>query len=246
MVPAPTRSASTSPSRVCTTVPSGTRRVRSAPSAPSRLLPGAALAVLGLDVRDGSGSRAGCVRLGPPPADAAATPAVAAVGAAERLELLPQDRHAAVPAVAGLSVQHDPVDEAGHAPPPSGHRDGERALAPARVSRGRRCGGRAGRAAVRPATDGTMLTTLRPRFVPNCDRARGEREQRVVAAAADQVARVELGAPLADQDLAGVDHLPAEPLHAEPLGVRSRDRCGSWTHPFCEPCAAPTSRSRCR
>jgi hypothetical protein len=46
--------------------------------------------------------------------DAAAVPAVAAVGAAERLELLPADRDAAVPAVTCLQVQHDPVDERGH------------------------------------------------------------------------------------------------------------------------------------
>ncbi len=34
-----------------------------------------------------------------------------------------------------------------------------------------------------------------------------------------QVARVELGAALADEDLAGLDDLAAEALHAEPLGV---------------------------
>ena len=38
-----------------------------------------------------------------------------------------------------------------------------------------------------------------------------QRVQRVVAAPADQVARVELGAALADEDLAGVDQLPPVP-----------------------------------
>ena len=46
-----------------------------------------------------------------------------------------------------------------------------------------------------------------------------EGEQRVVAAAADAAARVEVGAALADDDLAGVDELAAVPLDAEPLGV---------------------------
>src|SRR5215831_8518610 len=59
-------------------------------------------------------------------------------------------------------------------------------------------------------------------------RARGQREQRVVATAADEVARVELRATLTDQDLAGVDQLTAEPLHAEPLrvGVATVARAG--------------------
>ena len=163
--------------------------------------------------------------------DAAAVPAVAAVGATERLELLPQDRHAAVAAVAGLHVQDDPVDEARH-----------------RITlRRRRATGPRPAAArsVRPAPPGTMLTTLRPRFVPNCDRTRGEREQRVVAAAADQVARVELGAPLADQDLAGRDHLAAEALHAEPLRGRVATVARAGRTLFVSH-GAPTSRSRCR
>src|SRR3712207_3957844 len=56
--------------------------------------------------------------------------------------------------------------------------------------------------------------------VPQLARALDEGEQRVVTAAADTLPRVELGAALADQDLAGVDDLAAEPLHAQPLGVR--------------------------
>jgi hypothetical protein len=44
----------------------------------------------------------------------AAAAAVAAVGAAERLELLPVDRGAAVSAVARLHLQRDPVGELRH------------------------------------------------------------------------------------------------------------------------------------
>src|SRR5690242_19756671 len=46
-----------------------------------------------------------------------------------------------------------------------------------------------------------------------------EREQGVVTAATDAVARVEVRAALADDDLAGVDELAAVALHAEALGV---------------------------
>src|SRR5664279_2916066 len=52
------------------------------------------------------------------------------------------------------------------------------------------------------------------------DRARGQREQGVILPAADALTRVELGAPLADQDLAGADDLAAEPLDAQALRVR--------------------------
>src|SRR6202042_2501806 len=44
----------------------------------------------------------------------AAAPTVAPVRAAERLELLPVNRRAAVPAVAGLHPQRDPVGELRH------------------------------------------------------------------------------------------------------------------------------------
>src|SRR6478752_704457 len=47
-----------------------------------------------------------------------------------------------------------------------------------------------------------------------------EREQRVVATATDTRTRVEVGATLADDDLAGLHDLAAEALHAEALGVR--------------------------
>ena len=51
------------------------------------------------------------------------------------------------------------------------------------------------------------------------DVARGERAQGVVAAPADVVSRVEVGAALADDDLAGVDGLAAEALDAQTLRV---------------------------
>src|SRR3954465_3002159 len=51
------------------------------------------------------------------------------------------------------------------------------------------------------------------------DRARREGEQGVVAATADVDAGVEVGAALADEDLARVDDLAAEALHAEALRV---------------------------
>src|SRR5690606_41249100 len=52
------------------------------------------------------------------------------------------------------------------------------------------------------------------------DHAVNQREQRVVLPAAHVLARMELGSPLPDQDVAGQDELPAETLHAEPLRVR--------------------------
>jgi hypothetical protein len=49
--------------------------------------------------------------------------------------------------------------------------------------------------------------------------ARDEREQRVVTATADALTGVEVRAALADDDLARVDELAAEALHAESLCV---------------------------
>src|SRR5207342_3155814 len=56
--------------------------------------------------------------------------------------------------------------------------------------------------------------------VPELDRALDEGEQRVVTTATDTLPRVELRAALADQDLARVHGLAAEPLDAQPLRVR--------------------------
>src|SRR5919201_54036 len=52
------------------------------------------------------------------------------------------------------------------------------------------------------------------------DRARALGVDRVVPADAGAVARLELGAALANDDLAARDGLAGEHLHAEPLGVR--------------------------
>ncbi len=49
-----------------------------------------------------------------PKNDVPATPAVTAVRATERLELLPVNRRAARPAVPRDDVEDDPVDEGGH------------------------------------------------------------------------------------------------------------------------------------
>src|SRR5215210_1707930 len=54
---------------------------------------------------------------------------------------------------------------------------------------------------------------------PELDGPRAEREQGVVTAAADVQPRVEVGAPLAHDDLAGVHLLAAEALDAEALRV---------------------------
>src|SRR5450631_2048909 len=60
-------------------------------------------------------------------------------------------------------------------------------------------------------------------------RTGNEREQRVIATTANAVARVEVRATLANDDLACVDDLAAETLDAKKLGVRvapvARRRC---------------------
>ena len=131
--------------------------------------------------------------------DVAAAAAVAAVGAAERLELLAVDRGAAVAAVAGGGVQHARSTKVAAMP--------RRACRPRcrRVAAAASAGGDVDDVATAPAAE--------------LHRAGDQSEQRVVAAAADVVAGVEVGAALADEDLAGVDLLAAEPLHAEALGV---------------------------
>ena len=87
---------------------------RSAPVGAVAVVAGSALAVVGLDVGPEVEVQQRVHAGVDDQHDAAAVTAVAAVGPAERLELLAQDRRAAVPAVAGLHVQDDPVDEAGH------------------------------------------------------------------------------------------------------------------------------------
>src|SRR4051794_32577713 len=75
-----------------------------------------------------------------------------------------------------------------------------------------------------PASGGGRLATddaddAAAALVAELHGAGDQGEQRVVAAAADVVAGVEVGAALADQDLARVDLLATEALDPEPLGV---------------------------
>ena len=143
--------------------------------------------------------------------DAAAAAAVAAVGTAERLEFLAVDRGAAVTAGAGPRVDDDAVDKPRHRG--SSHSSSVQLVRASHSQSGhvgRRSSGRAAE---------TMLTVLRPRLTPNWTAPGRLGEQRVVAAAADVDAGVEVRAALADDDLAGLDDLAAEPLDAQPLGV---------------------------
>src|ERR1700710_681346 len=77
------------------------------------------------------------------------------------------------------------------------------------------------------------------------DVAGDQGEQRVVAAAADVQAGVEVRAALADEDLAGVDELTTEALHAEALSVGVAAVTAGGCTLFVGH-VAPTSRSRCR
>ena len=212
----------------CTTVPSGTGSTRSSPSAPLRLPPWPGLPLRGLAVRAVVVvEQRGGVRVDDED-DVAAAAAVAAVGAAERLELLAVDGGAAVAAVAGGDVQHDAVDERGHGAssvvlgcwsdrstvqPCRDRRQGGPVTGPplARSAAGQLAVGRLG------GRDDVDDAAAAPGA--ELDRAGDEREQRVVAAAADVVTGVEVGAALADDDLAGVDDLAAEALDAEALRV---------------------------
>ena len=69
------------------------------------------------------------------------------------------------------------------------------------------------RSGIRDDVDG-----LAAALAAELDRPGLEGEQGVVATATDVHAGVDVGAALADQDLAGVDLLAAEPLDPEPLG----------------------------
>src|SRR4051812_28287757 len=75
-------------------------------------------------------------------------------------------------------------------------------------------------------------------------RAGLEREQGVVAATADVLAGVEVGAALADEDLAGLDDLAAEALDAEALRVGVTTVAGRARALLVCHCCAPLSRSR--
>src|SRR6476659_3313762 len=125
LVPVPIRSASTSPSSVVTTVPSGTRTTRSAPRPPVQVQQGGGT---GVDLQD----------------HVAAAAAVPAIRAAQRLELLPPDRGTAVPAIARLHPQRYLVGELRHCFLPSGWPRTSRSVTGAGLPPGRVRGGPAG------------------------------------------------------------------------------------------------------
>ena len=194
----------------------------------------------------------------------AARAAVATVGATQRLELLAVHRGDTVAAAARRDVQRHPVDEG---------RDGHRCLLSSAAGWVPSRDGRSGRAAselsrallnhVRPCVrrrrsqpTGTMLTTLRPRRVPNST---------APPTSANRVSSPPRPTPepgwkwvptLADDDLAGVDDLAAVALHTETLGVGvatvlGRRRALLVCHLFspsqtCEPRCAGSLTGRCR
>ena len=99
-------------------MPSGTDSSRPAPWAPSRWspAPGRPLPAFACG-RKWKSSRV-CTFGSTTNVTSPPFPPLPAVRAAERHELLPVDRRAAVPAVTRLQVQDGPVDEAGHDDPP--------------------------------------------------------------------------------------------------------------------------------
>src|SRR5690606_11282400 len=146
--------------------------------------------------------------------------AVGAVGAREGLELLAPDGGGAVPAGSSDDLQSDAVDECGHGCSPrvegavgvDKRRGAERSAPPLEGRWVPRV-----RGGVSDGLDDADHATVA--LAAELDGARGEREQGVVVAATHAVAGVDLGAALADEDLAGADDLAAEALHAEALGV---------------------------
>src|SRR5215475_6202923 len=165
--------------------------------------------------------------------------AVAPVRAAQRLELLPVHGRATVPTVAGGGMQHDAVHKRRH-DLTSVHWGAKLARWLVRGTH-TECAGtrkRRARTRTRPRTTRPVLAAhdwashdwasrgrhdaddLAATASAELDVTRAECEQRVVTAAPDLVARVELGAALPHQDLAGVDQLPAVALDPEPLRGR--------------------------
>src|SRR5690606_21114544 len=144
-----------------------------------------------------------------------ATAAVGAVGARQRLELLAADRGGAVPAGTADDLQADAVDECGHGCSPMVVVNIEGRSVRLRPSKDAGCPEIRGERSDRLDDTDHLAVTL----ATELDGARGEREQGVVAAAAHTVTGVDLGAALADEDLARADGLAAEALDAEALGV---------------------------
>ena len=209
VVPAPTRSASTSPVDTrLTTVPLGTASTRSCPSAPLRWPPCPGLPLVAGPVRGVVVVEQGRRARVDPEQDVAAAAAVAAVRPAQRLELLAVHRAAPVPAVAAGDVQDHAVHEGGHGrlDSVSVKQRGDRGRGRVPIScRDPVCrtpvvsAGGVGQLGRDDVDDPTTPAAA------ELDGTGDEREQRVVTAAADVEAGVEVGAALADDDLAGVD-----------------------------------------
>ena len=91
----------------------------------------------------------------------------------------------------------------------------------------------------RQLSRGLTSTSLRPLPLAELHRAVREGEQRVVAAAADVVAGVELGAALAHDDRARRDGVCRRTPSRRGAGRWSRARCGWSRHPWSSTCRPP-------
>jgi len=151
--------------------------------------------------------------------DAAALAAVAAVRAAERLELLPMYRCSAIAAVAGARVDHHTVNEPGcHlTSSPSHERFPVTREEKEKLPRGE-TSWQLHTSCKRLGLDRDDVDRLATALGAEEHRAGGRGEQGVVATATDVHARVKVSAALTDEDLAGLDDLAAEALDAQSLG----------------------------
>src|SRR6202050_3070948 len=242
LVPTPSRSASTSPSAVLTSVPFGTAMIRSGPAAPVRFEPSPCRPLparrTGRRWKSSSVAElASTSRTTSPP-----RPPLPPSGPPSGFDLSPGGGGAAAPAVARLHFQRDPVGELRHDVPLFDHmRKAGQVVRPAFWSS---CHDILSR---RPVTSSWRVVLAgRPGASPaDLSRRRGglgglsrndahgpaatertelhrpadQREQRVVAAPPHARAGVEMRAALADDDLARVHQLACVALHAQTLGL---------------------------
>src|SRR5690606_10655912 len=192
--------------------------------------------------------------------DVAALAAVAAVGAAERDELLAAEAHATVAAVAGADGDLCFVDEfhwgagmrgmgnEGNVSVREPWSRGDRTFPsfpslPSFPHHKRKAPPKRGPSRCVPARSGGRDDAHRAALLRalggELHRAVDQREQGVVAAEADARTRMELGAALADDDVAGLDRLAAVHLHAEVLrvGVAAVAR-GTYALFMCHDCVS--------
>ena len=170
--------------------------------------------------------------------DAAAVPAVAAVGSGQRLELLAVDRCASVAAAAAAHVENHSVDETGHGSSwmmwaqwrKTSRMHSERGRRIGRTDGQRnahREGGRPKPLALAEPDGGGGGSGLGTHDVDdlaiampaelNATGGRGEKS--VVVAPTHVDSGMEMGSALADDNLPGLDDLPAETLDAETLSI---------------------------